>query len=110
MTDGGLCLLIFLPFPLNSVPLSFETFFKLEYFSPAASTWCAHIKVGNSGRPVGESCRYLVGKFLRRQSEPLGCRPVGESVGWVAEVFLHPGQLQDQHCQGDQTHQRTLTF
>ena len=107
MINSGRCNVIL--FPLNSLPPGFNFFVKLESFSPATAHRCATTKVG--GQPVGESCRYLVGKFLGRQiGELLGCWSVGECVGWVAEVFLHPGQLQDQHRQGDQTHKRTLTF
>ena len=78
-----------------------KSLFKLESFSPGTADRCGDIKMGNGGQPVGESCRDLLGNFLRRQ---VGCWAVGEWVGWVAQVFLHPGQLQDQHRQGDQTH------
>ena len=102
MINCGRCNISLLPFPLiNSVPPGFKTLFKLESFSPGTADRCADIKMGNGGQPIGESCMDLLGNFLRRQ---IGCWPVGKCVCWVAQVFLHPGQLQDQHRQGDQTH------
>ena len=109
--NSGLCHIILLPFFVNRVPPGFWAFFKLESFSPAAAHGCANIEISNGGQPVWESCRYSVGKFLGRQiGELLGGWSIGECVGWIAQVFLHPGELEQQHCQGDQTHQSTLLF
>ena len=95
------------PFPIESALSNARAFVKVVSLpQEATARRFAKIKVGDGGRPLGESSGDLVGGHLGGQIAEL----FGGGGGEVAEVLVHPGQFEQEHRQGNQTHKCTLEF